>query len=150
MGLFDKAKNYLAGTHAKVTLSMPAIGFPSMPIAVKITAAAAADFECGGVYVDVSATETVEIRPGKERPQQTEIIRDTEPTYSAKVQIAGPFAMKEGETKEWTGVVTLPREVQPTYRGKNGTHVVQLQARLETKGNDPDSGWHELRIGAMS
>ena len=145
MGLFDKAKHFMAGTHAKVTISMPAIGFPSMPIAVKITAVAAADFECGGVYVDVSATESVEAKP-----PQGDTVRDSETTYHNKFLISGPFAMKNGETKEWTGTVTLPREIQPTYKGKNAKHVVTLQARLDTKGNDPDSGWQELRIGAMS
>ena len=145
MGLFDKAKHYLAGTHAKVSITLPAIGFPSMPIAVKVSATAAADFECAGVFVDVVATESANVKP----PQGDEVHGSAQ-TYTGKVQLSGPFSMKTGETKEWQGVVTLPREVQPTYHGKHAKHVFQLQGRLETKGNDPDSGWHELRIGAMS
>ena len=142
MGLFDKAKQFLAGTHAKVSVELPAIAFPSMPIAVKITAHAAANFESAGVYVIVSATEQVKIDV-KDGPD----IHRSESTFHQKFPVAGPFSMKQGESQEWTATITLPPNVPPTYHGKLAKHTVQLQAGLDTKGNDPDSGWIDLRLG---
>jgi hypothetical protein len=145
MGLFDKAKQFIAGTHAKVTVQVPAIAFPSMPVAVKVTAHASASFESKGVYLLVSGTENVKIDVS-DGPD----IHKSESTFNQKFEIAGPFAMKEGETKEWTATITLPPTLPPTYQGKMTKHTVQVQAGLDTKGNDPDSGWVDLRYGLMS
>jgi hypothetical protein len=146
MGLFDKAKAYMTGSHAKVTLDMPTVGFPSMPIAVKVTAAATLDFEYGGVFVDISATEDVSVK----NPSGQGEIRESHTTYNAEIRVAQAGAMKKDEQQTWTGAVILPPTVQPTFKGKSSTHSIKLRGRLETKGNDPDSGFVEIRIGAMS
>jgi hypothetical protein len=146
MGLFDKAKAYMTGSHAKVTLDMPTVGFPSMPIAVKVTAAATLDFEYGGVFVDISATEDVSVK----NPSGQGELRESHSSYEQQVRLAPAGAMKKGDTQEWVGTVILPPTVQPTFKGKSSTHSIKLRGRLETKGNDPDSGFVEIRIGAMS
>ena len=146
MGLLDRMKNYVTGGAAKLQLELPAIGYPSMPIAVKVRITAEADFKCEGLYLDVVGTEHLQFRP--QGAQQD--VTSSESTYRQSLQVTPPFELGKGETKEVSAVVTLPREAQPTYQGKHGKHTWQLQARLEAKGNDPDSGWKELRIGAMT
>ena len=81
MGLFDKAKQFLAGTHAKVSVQLPPIAFPGQPIAVKVTATAAANFDCDGVYLLVGGTESVKIDQS-EGPD----IHKSESTFSQKFQ----------------------------------------------------------------
>jgi hypothetical protein len=144
MGLFDKAKQFLAGTHAKVSVQLPAIAFPGQPIAVKVTATAAANFDCDGVYLLVGGTESVKIDQS-EGPD----IHKSESTFSQKFQVAPGFKMAKDETKEWTTTITLPPTLPPTFQGKLTKHVVQVQAGLDTKGNDPDSGWVDLRFGMV-
>src|SRR5436190_14798087 len=104
MGLFDKAKAYMTGSHAKVTIEHPAIGFPNMPIAVKVTAVAGMDFEFGSVFVDVYAGENVEIK----NPNGQGELKETHQTYATEIKLAPAGSMKKDETMTWQGVVTLP------------------------------------------
>lgn len=136
--------NFITGGAAKVQVTIPTIGFPSMPIAIKIAITAEDNFECTNVFLDVSATEHLQFRP---TDAQQDVSSSTG-TFRQSFQIAPGFKLAKGETKELTGVFTLPREAQPTYLGKHGKHTWAVQARLEAKGNDPDSGWKEIRIGA--
>ena len=146
MGLFDKAKAYMTGSHAKVTLENPNVGFPNMPIGVKVTEAATIDFEFGGVFVDVHAVEDVSVK----NPSGQGEVRESHSSYEQEVRIAPAGSMKKGETQTWSGTITLPPSVQPTFKGKGSSHSIKLRGRLETKGNDPDSGFIEIRIGAMA
>src|SRR5688500_15683437 len=99
MGLFDKMKNFVTGGHAKLTLDKPALAFPGQPFGIKISVVAAADFESAGVYIDVSATESAEIKvEGQQQP-----ITKSHPSFSQAFLISGPFALKQGETKEFAG-----------------------------------------------
>lgn len=136
--------NFITGGAAKVQIQLPTIGFQSMPIAIKINVTAEAEFECKNVFLDVQGSEHVQFRP--QGAQQD--VSSTSSTFSQQFQIAPGFKLAKGESKELTGVITLPREAQPTYHGKHSKHTWTVQARLEAKGNDPDSGWKELRIGA--
>ena len=146
MSLFDKVANYVTGGAAKVTLELPTIGFVSMPIPVKVRITAEADFTCTGTFLDVQGVEHLQFRP-REAPQD---VTSVETTYRQSLKVNDGFTLKKGESKEVAAVVTLPREAQPSYAGKHGKHTWTVQARLEAKGNDPDSGWQPIRIGAMS
>jgi hypothetical protein len=145
MGLFDKAKAYMTGSHAKVTLEHPTVGFPSLPIAVKVTASATMDFDYDGVFIDVHAVEDV----GVKNPSGQGEVRESHSSYEQQIRVAPAGSMKKGDTQEWTGTVILPPTTQPTFKGKTSSHSIKLRGRLETKGNDPDSGFLEIRIGAM-
>jgi len=145
MGLFDSAKNLVSGNHATVTIEKPAAAFTMMPITVKVKVTAKQDLEADGVYVDVTAVETVS---WKIEGMPTPNFR-TESTYANKFKVANGFKMKSGESKEFTAIITLPKDCPVSYAGSNATHKIQLQGRLDTKGNDPDSGWQDIRIGSM-
>lgn len=146
MGMFDSAKNLVTGDHAEVKIEKPAFAHTLMPIACKIKITAKQDLDSDGVYIDVTATETVAWKvEGMPVPNFR-----TESTYANKFKVANGFKMKKGETKELTAIVTLPKDCPVTYTGANANHKVQIQARLDTKGNDPDSGWQDIKIGQMS
>jgi len=136
--------NFITGGAAKVQITLPTIAFPSLPIAIKINITAEDEFECKNVFLDIGGTETLQFRP--QGAQQD--VSSTTSTFRQEFQVGPGFKLAKGESKEVTGVITLPREAQPTYNGKHGKHTWAVQARLEAKGNDPDSGWKELRIGA--
>jgi hypothetical protein len=149
MGLFDKMKNYVTGGHAKVTLEHPALAFPAMPFGVKVVVVAKADFESNGVFVDVSSSETVSFKHKNQQGQEQDV-NHSHGSYSHAFQVAGPFSMKEGETKEFPGSILLPKEADPTFKGTLTKHTYSIRGRIDTKGNDPDSGYVEFRVGAMS
>jgi len=136
--------NFITGGAAKVRIELPNIVFPSMPVAVKIHVSAEDNFECKAVFLDVQGSENLSFRPSGAQQDATSNAN----TFSQQFQVAPGFSLKKGETKELQGVFTLPREAQPTYNGKHGKHTWTVQARLEAKGNDPDSGWKEVRVGA--
>jgi sporulation-control protein spo0M len=144
--MFDSAKNLVSGNHCVVTIEKPAFAYTLMPVTVKIKAVAKQDFDCDGVYVDVTATETVS---WKVEGMPTPNFR-VESTYANKFKVANAFKMKNGETKEFTAIITLPKDCPVTYAGSNANHKIQIQARLDTKGNDPDSGFQDIKIGSMS
>ncbi len=136
--------NFITGGAAKVEITLPAVAFPSLPIAVKIHVTATDAFTCTSVFLDVSGSEHVQVRP----QGATADVTATTSTLTHSVAVAPGFTLAKGETKELVGVVTLPPGSQPSYHGKHARHVWTIQARLEAKGNDPDSGWKEIRIGA--
>lgn len=136
--------NFITGGAAKVQIQLPTIGFPSMPIAIKIQITAEDNFECKNVFLDVQGSEYFSFRP--QGAQQD--VSSSANTFSQQFNVGPGFKLAKGESKELTGVITLPREAQPTYHGKHGKHTWTVQARCEAKGNDPDSGWKEIRIGA--
>jgi hypothetical protein len=146
MGLLGKMKNYVTGGAAKLSIEIPAVGFIGMPIPVKVKVSAEADFKCEGLFIDVAGSEHVQFRP---QGAQADVTAH-ESTHRQALKVCDGFEMDEGQTREFTTVVVLPRDEQPTYKGKHTKHTWQMQARLEAKGNDPDSGWKEIRIGAMS
>lgn len=136
--------NFITGGSAKVELTLPNLAFPLLPIAVKIRVTAADQFACTNVFVDVVGTEYLQHRP----VGATADVSAVTVTYSHQFPIAPGFGIAKGESKELSGIITLPKEVQPSYHGKHARHVWTIQARLEARGNDPDSGWKEIRIGA--
>src|SRR5690349_17502833 len=119
--------NFITGGAAKVQITMPTIGFPSLPIAIKILVTAEDDFECKNVFLDVSGTEQLQFRPQGAQAD----VSSTSTTFRESFQVGPGFKLAKGESKEIAGVFLLPREAQPTYIGKHGKHTWTVQARLE-------------------
>ncbi len=44
------------------------------------------------------------------------------------------------------GQITIPGEAQPSYNGTKATHTWSIRGRIDTFGNDPDSGWQPLSV----
>lgn len=159
MSLFDKLKNYITGGDVMVSLENPSIAMPGTPLACTVTAIAKADVESKGLYVDVDAVENVKVAETVGSVQIAQTSGSTAlpgnrtqelscSTYTNAFLIHPAFSLKQGETKQFTGSISLPRELQPTYVGRNARHTVYIRARIDAPGNDPDSGFVELRVGA--
>ncbi len=149
MGFFDKLKsmkNAVTGGSAKVTLSIDGDDLEiGKPFAVHITAQAKADASPTAVYVLVRSSESTHATDDNGRISK-EIVGEME-VYTARFDVEGPQEMKNGETYEWTAEITLDEDdCNPTYNGEIMSHEWEIQAGLDVKGNDPDSGWLGFEI----
>ncbi len=146
MGLFDKMKNFVTGGGAEVKLEHAPVAFPSMPLAVKVTVTAKTDLKSDGVFVDLVGMEQASFRPA----QADADVHHSAQTYSTALKLSEALTMTAGEVRTFEGVVLLPKEAQPTFVGKKVKHGWTIRGRIEVSGNDPDSGFVELRVGMMA
>lgn len=154
MGLFSGLKNYITGGGAKVTLECSGEAIRGEPMSVTVTAVIG-ETECkvSKVYLQIRGHERVEIpgvmvaaRQGNEvRVDEQTCVRETT-TLSTDVEVAGADTLKAGETYTWSVDITLPEDALPSYEGPSCLHRWQLCAGLDTRGNDPDSGWQDLTV----
>jgi hypothetical protein len=153
MGLFSKFADAVTGGWVKVHLqwSEPVLG---KPIQVRVNAdAVRSDKDIDGVYIQVVAEEKVTV-PGVHVAEmfngvlreKVEAVSHTAITFDQKFPIGGPQPLKNGQTYEWTGTITIPADARPTYLGLNAGHNWRILAGLEVKGNDPDSGWTTIAV----
>ena len=93
-------------------------------------------------YADVESRDHVV----KTDETEKEIVRAQRQSFEARVNISGAEELEAGKEYEWTGVLSFPDGVQPTFRGQMVRHLWQVQAGLDAFGNDPDSGWQEFEV----
>ena len=67
---------------------------------------------------------------------------------SAKVQVTLPTVAFPSLPIAVKIHVTAADQFASPNQGKHAKHTWTFQARLEARGNDPDSGWKEVRVGA--
>ncbi len=144
MGFFSKIKNAVTGGEAQVTIQFePAQPAPGATVAVKVTATSTGgEVKSKGAFVDLRAEEVVRYRVQGERMDRS----DTHKTFNHAFPLAPAFELGEGESLEFEGQVTIPAEAQPSYNGTKATHGWKLRGRIDTFGNDPDSGWQPLTV----
>jgi hypothetical protein len=153
MGIFSKLANAVTGGWVKVKLEWSA-GTGPRELRVRVTTdPVKSEGEIQSVYVQVLAEEAVTIpdvsmarNEGGVIKTTTESVSRTEATFNQRIEIAGPQSLQAGQTYEWTGVVNLPADGKPTYKGVNANHTWKILAGLAAKGNDPDSGWQEVPV----
>jgi hypothetical protein len=149
MGLFDKIKqaaNFVTGGGANVTIAPEGSEFDkASPIKVRITAQIKdAPLNATAVYLDIRAREYVSLR--KSINGKTENINEDHVSYSHKVQAVITSALEGKQSYDWELEFTLPSNAQPTFHGTMGHQVWEIKGALDVKGNDPDSGWIEIRV----
>ncbi len=143
MGFFDKLKamkNAVTGGAAKVEVETGDGAELGEPFAVKVRATAKADLNISSVYVIVRAVEQVTVPD--ERGRIPDEIHGEYETFEDRVEVTGAQELKAGEQYEWECEITLSDDdCNPTFDGEICQHIWQIQAGLDAKGNDPDSGW---------
>ncbi len=149
MGLFDKLKqatNFITGGGANVTIAPEGSEFDkAAPIKVRVTAQVKdAPLAATAVYLDIRAREYVSLR--KSINGKTENIHEDHVSYTHKVQAAITDALEGSKSYDWEMEFTLPSNAQPTFHGTMGHQVWEVKGALDVKGNDPDSGWIEIRV----
>ena len=150
MGFFDKLKSAaqsITGGAAKVYVECEQVT-PGMPAKVWVRAQAESDLKINSVYLLVRAREYAELRDVDYQDGRTrsEVVRGSEQTYDTRIEIAGGQQLEAGQEYTWEGELTLPAEVNPTFRGRIISHTWEIQAGLDAFGNDPDSGWKEIQV----
>jgi hypothetical protein len=147
MGFFDKIKgavNAVTGGAARVTIEIaqPVI-VAGEPVAVRITATSTgAEVKSGGVFVDVRGQESVDFKHGEQNTQVTH----SETTFKQTFSIAPAFVLAPNETKKFEGTFQLPPSALPSFAGKLAKFAYSVCGRIETFGNDPDSGFQPVRV----
>jgi hypothetical protein len=153
MGLFDKLKsmsNMVLGNSAKVELLIDPTVQRGKAFKVVVTAHTKdSDIEIQRVYLRLLSTETVIITKTVQDGNHTRI-KDEEKKHvlnDVYFDIIGAQSLKANQNYSWEKEITLPEHVLPTYNAYPKTHVWQVIAGLDMKGNDPDSGWKDLFVG---
>lgn len=152
MGFLDKIKgavNAVTGNAAKVELEfMPPVAYPGDRVKVTIKATSTGnEVKSGGVFVDLHGMEEIKIKRGAAMGVENDLsVQKT--TLEQALQIAPAFVLGKGETKVFEGTIEIPTAAQPSYAGAFSAHSWQIRGRLEAFGNDPDSGFKPLKVGA--
>jgi hypothetical protein len=151
MGFFDAIKGAVqavTGGAAKVTLEFGnQIVFPGdlVPVRITVLSQASGPLNSKGLFIDFVSNEALHLTADPAHNIASEI-KLTNPVVSQQFQTNGPFALNPGQSEVFQGQFQVPA-VQPTYAGPHAKHDIMLRARMDVTGNDPDSGWHAIRVG---
>jgi sporulation-control protein spo0M len=150
MGFMDKLKSAaqaVTGGAARVTLEyQPPVVFPGDTVQVHITAVSTgAEVQSRGAFIDLRGQEWVHLTRSEAMTEKD--ISTSKTTFETSISIGGPFTLAPNETKTWEGTVQVPPSVQPSYAGVYSRHEWDIRGRIDSFGNDPDSGWKPLRVG---
>jgi hypothetical protein len=153
MGFFDKLKSAaqaVTGGAAKVTIEyQPQVVMGGESISVKITCTSTgSEVKSKGVFVDIRGLEVINV--DKNTANTDHGVHASKNTFEQAFQVAPELVLPPNETKLFEGSVTLPPTAQPSFHGTYAEHKWEIRARLEALGNDPDSGWLPLRVGAKA
>jgi hypothetical protein len=149
MRLFDKLKqatNFITGGGATLTAVPEKQEFSmSAPVKVKVAAQVKdAPLTATAVYLEIRAREVVSLKVNINGKKED--IREEQTMFTHKVQTAITTPLEASKSYEWELEVTLPVNAQPTYIGSMTRHVWEVSGGLDVKGNDPDSGWIEIKV----
>lgn len=157
MGVLDRLKSAgqaMTGGAAKVSIEYPLQAvFPGENMTVRITVVSAAggEVKSQGVFVDLLATEHVS---GSERAtcprcrnQFSTPVREAKKTFEQSFPVASAFVLAPGQSQTFEATLQVPGGAQPTYAGPQTHHDWKIRARMQSFGNDPDSGFQALRVG---
>jgi hypothetical protein len=154
MGFLDKLKGAVqgvTGNAAKVTVEFsPQFAYPGDTVSVRVTATSnGREVTSKGVFIDLLGLEEVKLRK-KDHRDLSDDLDVSRNTLEHSQQIAPAFVLAPNATAQFEGQFVVPGASQPTYHGSYASHKNQLRARLEAKGNDPDTGYIEYRVGTRN
>jgi hypothetical protein len=149
MGLFDKlkqAKNFITGGSATVILLHENREYDkAAPIKIKINVKVKdAPVSPTAVYLDIRSKESVDLNVSVNGKK--EHIKEDHFGYKDTVKILLNEELQALQSYDWELEFTLPSTTQPTFHGHLSHFVWEIKGALDVKGNDPDSGWVEVRV----
>lgn len=156
MGFMDKlkaVKNMVTGGGAEVSIEVvePAL---EEEFDIKVTAVIGeADISVNRVYLKIKSVEEVVVRDievaeefGDELRIDRRDVYQTNNLFEAELDLAGEDTLEAGQEYTWETSITLSDEASPTFEGYNANHTWYFMGALDTRGNDPDSGWVEAEL----
>ena len=152
MGFFDKIKgavNAVTGGAAKVELELLTLNaMPGEKVKVRIKATSTgAKVESKGVFVDLHGMEQIRLKRGA-AANLNEDVSVQKTTLEQEIPLAPAFVLEPNESKVFEGEVIIPMTAQPSFAGAFASHEWKLRGRIEAFGNDPDSGFMAIKVGA--
>src|SRR3546814_10747525 len=66
--------------------------------------------------------------------------------FETGVKAADPQELAAGLVTTATATVPIPMSAPPTMQGRYARYEWRVRARVEMKGNDPDSGWTDIAV----
>jgi hypothetical protein len=148
MGFFNNLKNAVTGGAASVTVQA-APARRGQASSVHVQAIAKADGQVNGVYLLVRAVEEAQVNDTDYADGRTrnETVHGRKVSWETKIAIAGAQPIKAGQTYDFEGMLQIPSNTNPSFRGSMIKHTWEIQAGLDMTGNDPDSGWQTIEVG---
>jgi hypothetical protein len=157
MGLMDKlkaVKSNLTGDWASVSIQFEPVGRggtlkASTSVTVKDQA-----ISVDGVVIEVRCEEIIDIPNATvyENNSSTSIgtgthrATNSEAVVTKEAKVSGPAELAGGSTTTYSGELVIPTTAPPTMQGRFARYEWQVRARVEMKGNDPDSGWQSFQV----
>lgn len=146
MGFFSNLKNAVTGGAATVRVQAPSAQ-RGQAVPIQIEAVAKANGQVNAVYVLVRATESATIHESDHvGPSKGETAQGRKVAFETRINVAGAQQIESGQVYRWEGQLSLPATVNPTFRGQMIQHHWEIQAGLDMRGNDPDSGWQPIDV----
>lgn len=158
MGLMDKMKNLknsVTGDWATVSVHFedPVSRGGALKATADVTVKNTA-ITIESVIVEVRCEEIIDIpnatvwESGSTTSARSATGRATasETVVDKEIKAAGPQELAAGSSSTYTAEVPIPTTAPPSMVGRNVRYEWQVRARLDMKGNDPDSGWQTLQV----
>jgi len=141
MGFFDALKEGAKKLTDRVTGGYGKIEFtidrqevkPGEELPYTIHVSATGELKAKRVLLHLRGEETTSVEVEIEDPDGTKRTdwRNFTNHREEEFEVHGSLEMKEGETKEISGKITIPADCQPTYRGVATQHEWTLEADVD-------------------
>ncbi len=152
MGFFSNLKNSITGGWADVRITTTeAVRGEPMQITVDVSVRPD-DIQVNDIYVGLECHEIVEIDNYRTHDYDDTgdinyiDIREDVELLDRRVSLAREVTLSAGSQQVYEGELDLPGHLPPSYRGRHSEIRWHALAALDRKGNDPDSGWHDLNV----
>ena len=155
MGIFDKLKqaaNFVTGGGAKVRIqTAEGVLDGTQPISIIIHADIKdSPITIEKVYLRIRVREYIYLQSAdiymEDGTFVQKPIHQENVYYRHEQEVSGPQELAANESYSWATEIVLPEDMQGSYQGQWCKHEIAVEAALDAKGNDPDSGWQALRV----
>lgn len=147
MGFLKNLKGNLTGNWATVSTQVSnARRGETITVPVEVTVKDS-DISVDAVILELSCREIVDIPDnGSSSSDCNHRMSANESLYDQNITVAGPQQLPAGATQSYTASVQIPAHLPPTFNGRNARVEWSVRARLDMKGNDPDSGTQHFTV----
>ena len=151
MGIFDKlksVKNFVTGGGAEVHAQLPDVLVRGESATVSIRAEIKdASMDVSSVYINVRASETIDmVVEDNDDYHDLDRIYENNETFSDKFSLNIDQTLDAGQEYEWEIEIIIPEDARASYSGVYASNDWEIEAGIDVKGNDPDSGWIEIQV----
>ena len=151
MGFLDKlksVKNFVTGGGADVHVTVPDFFVRGENTPVTIQVKIKDDpIDVSSVYVNVRASETIDmvVEDNDDYGDLDRVYENSE-TFSDRFSLRVEQTLDAGQEYEWELEIMIPEHASASYSGVYASNDWEIEAGIDVKGNDPDSGWIAVEV----